>query len=107
MRNGISDLSVDEFMVHCRACALEFYSTRPEICIDVARERNHWSGFPELSNDYDERKLILEVIEKRFGYSAHEEFERGLLTLKALIIFSYFCSLCETVLATVDGQNIH
>ena len=106
-RNGISDLSVDEFMAHCRSCALEFYSTRPDICVEVARERNHWSGFPEFSNDYDERELMLEVIEKRLGYGANEERKRDVLTLKALIIFAYFCSLCETVLATVDGQKIH
>lgn len=106
-RDGISDLAVDEFMAHCRACALEFYSTRPDICVEVARERNHWSGFPELSNDYDERELMLEVIEKRLGYGANEERKRDVLTLKALIIFAYFCSLCETVLATVDGQKIH
>ena len=107
VRNGISDLSVDEFMAHCRTCALEFYSTRPDICVEVARERNHWSGFPEFSNDYDERELMLEVIEKRLGYGANEERKRDALTLKALIIFAYFCSLCETVLATVDGQKIH
>ena len=64
-------------------------------------------GFPELSNDYDERELMLEVIEKRLGYGANEEHKRDVLTLKALIIFAYFCSLCETVLATVDGQKIH
>ena len=107
VRDGVSGLSVDEFMAHCRTCALEFYSTRPDICVEVARERNHWSGFPELSDDYDERKLMLEVIEKRLGYGANEERKRDALTLKALIIFAYFCSLRETVLATVDGQKIH
>ena len=54
--------------------------------------------FPHLQSDSDERQAILAYIGQSLGYHYPSENFATECTLKALIVFGYFCSLCETIL---------
>ncbi len=99
LRPGINELDVLDFMKECKETLIRFYSEHPSRCIDLASQRYHWSAFPPLKQGSDERGLILEVLQQTLGYNNIELRNHSYQsTLKALLIFGYYCSLCETIL---------
>ena len=106
-RSGISELPINDFMKHCKETLLRYYASFPEACNAAALEHNHWNSFPPLNENYDERQLILQVIEDTLGYKKNPQMKSDDLTLKSLVIFGYFCSLCETIIGNSDAQKIH
>ncbi|MDB9924066.1 hypothetical protein OAC90_01145 [Planktomarina sp.] len=97
-RAGIEDLEINPFMIECKAKVIEFYQKHPAKCQELASANNHWSTFPHLQKDSDERESILTLINQSLGYDVPSQSYAEECTLKGLIIFGYFCSLCETIL---------
>ncbi len=99
LKQGINELNVLDFMKVCKETLIGFFSEHPHQCIGLALQRYHWSAFPPLINGSDERRLILEVLQHTLGYNNSELRSYSYQsTLKALLLFGYYCSLCETIL---------
>ena len=97
-RSGIENLDIYPFMSECKTKIIKFYQNYPAKCQELATKNNHWSTFPHLQQDSDERKSILALINQSLGYDVPSRNYAEECTLKGLIIFGYFCSLCETIL---------
>ena len=106
-RYDILELGIEEFMSECKATLLNFHSQYPEKCMELALARDHWEIFPALSDDYDERQLILTAIKEHLGFADGDLAYKDILTLKSLIIFGYFCSLCETLVLQSEKSIMH
>ena len=106
-RIDINKMPVLEFMEECKVQAIEFYHKFPGACIELADKKLHWQSFPHLSDEYDEKENILSVISELIGYGHPVENLRDVHTLKALIIFGYFCALSETILFGRDKVSTH
>ena len=103
---GISNLSIDEFKIHCREKVTYFLNTVDHRHIlNVAMKRIHNDNFPPLMQNVDETKLFNRVFKNTFGkpnkYAYHSDIH-----LKCLIIHSYFNMICETVLLNNSDVNL-
>lgn len=96
-KTGVQEMAILEFMAECNRAALNFLKNNLENCQFISEKRLHWTNFPHLSDSYDEREAVLKVIYDNFGYHDKLDSTSEIATLKALIIFGYFCSLCETI----------
>lgn len=96
-KQGIEDLDTMQFMKECKSMAVKFFHYNIEHCRSIAARKLHWTSFPHLQKDQDERLIILEAIKINFGFSEQTNTKADNLSLKAVIIFAYFCSLCETI----------
>jgi hypothetical protein len=96
-KTGVQQFQLLDFMTACKQAALEFLEANSDNCKVIAEKQLHWKNFPHFSDSYDEREAVLTVIYDNFGYPKNLETTSEITTLKALIIFGYFCSLCETI----------
>ena len=103
-RDHIEHLEMFDFMAECKSKVLEFYHRYPAKCRELAIQKNHWSVFPHLQSEVDEREAILNSIGQSLGYHYPTENLASECILKALIIFGYFCSLCETIIFQDEGS---
>lgn len=96
---GIPNLSIDEFHIHCREKAIYFMSiTDTRHIHNVAIKRIHDENFPSLVSGVDEKQLFDSVFNDIFGESKNNDYH-GNVHLKSLIIYSFFCVICETILS--------
>ena len=107
VKAGIEELDTDSFMKECREMAFVFFDANHENCKYIALQKQHWRTFPHISKEFDEKPLILETIKNTMGYSIDSKGLANQSTLKALIIFGYFCAICETILLGRDDTKIH
>jgi hypothetical protein len=94
---GISDMSMDDFIDHCRSRALFFYNKNADALLDIANKQVHWNTFPALQDKFDERPVLKQAIQNSWGYPETTTLHSD-INLKTIIVFSYFNSVCETVL---------
>jgi hypothetical protein len=94
---GISDMTMDNFIDHCRSRALFFYNKNADALLDISNKQVHWNTFPALQDEFDERPVLKQAIQNSWGYPETTTLHSD-INLKTIIIFSYFNSICETVL---------
>lgn len=104
---GVEQLDITPFMEECRKMALVFFDANREACRIIALQKEHWRTFSHMSKDFDEKPLILETIKNSLGYNDGSKKLADRSTLKALIIFGYFCSLCETILLEEEPPKLN
>lgn len=97
-RSDINEMDTLTFMKECKEKAIEFYNIHPSACSKIANKKNHWTMFPHFKSDFDERELVLECLDHILGYKSPSKSFAEHTTFKGLIIFSYFCCLCETII---------
>ncbi len=108
LKPGVTELNDLDYMAGCKEAAITFFEKYPTQCIELASQKFHWNSFSPFRNGFDERDAILDVIHKTLGYSSSEKSSYSdQCTLKALIIFGYFCSLCETILLEQGKTQEH
>ena len=73
----------------------------------IAAMKLHWSIFPHLSTEHDEKSAILVAVKDGFGYDEQALTLVDKANFRALIIFAYFCSLCETILFESQPQQLN
>jgi len=107
LRPEIEQLEIMPFMDECKAMVLRFFRSNPEYCNHIASKKDYRRNFPHLSKDFDERPIILKSIKDAFGYDNQLTRFSDQTTLKALIIFGYFCSLCETIIFENQSHKLN
>jgi hypothetical protein len=106
-KTWVDEVNTMEFMTECRSMVLKFFEVSPEHCRSIAAKKLHWSIFPHLSREHDEKLAILAAIKDGFGYDEQVSTFADKASFKALIIFAYFCSLCETILFESQPQQLN
>lgn len=103
---GVADMPLDAFIDHCRSRALFFYANNSHALYDIANKRVHWNTFPALQSEFDERQVVKQSIQNSWGLP-EKNTQYGEIDLKSIIVFSYFCSVCETVLLAAGKITNH
>lgn len=93
----VPSLELGDFMLTCREAAFRFLEQHYQAVYHVAKKGVHDEMFPVLGPNQDERRAILEGIHAAWGYPLLDT-KSDLLTTKALIVFAYFCAMCETMI---------
>lgn len=100
--NGVSDLSVDQFINHCNSRAEIFLEHNNEAIRPLAHKLIHMRMFPTLEQENKKVTAVKDAIENSFGFpsidSKHKE-----INLKAIIVLAYFNVICETLLASSEN----
>lgn len=104
-KTWVDEANTLEFMSECRSMVLKFFQMNPDHCQAIAVKKLHWSIFPHLSTEHDEKLTILAAIKDGFGYDEQVCTLADKASFRALIIFAYFCSLCETILFENQPQQ--
>ena len=106
-KTWINEVNTIEFMTECRSMVVKYFQINFERCRSIAAKKLHWSIFPHLSAEHDEKPAILAAIKDGFGYDEQVSTVADKASFKALIIFAYFCSLCETILFESQPQQLN
>jgi len=102
---GISNLSIDKFKAHCREKVTYFLNNVDQRHIlKVAMKGIHNFNFPPLISNTDETKLFNIVFKDTYGESKNNNYHND-IHLKCFIIYSFFSSVCETVLLKKSKIN--
>lgn len=100
----VPSLDLAEFMLTCRKAAFRFLEQHHQAVHPVAQKDVHREMFPILDPSQDERRAIFEGIHAAWGYPLFDS-KSDLLTSKALVVFAYFCAMCETMLQLHIGHR--
>lgn len=93
---GVAELELPDFMLKCRGDAFGFLEKHMEAVYLISKKGVHHDMLPALDPRYDERDAILDVISSIWGYPKLDT-PSDTMTSKAIAIFAYFCSMCETM----------
>ena len=96
----VPSLEMGDFMLTCREAALRFLQQNYGPVYLVAQKVVHNAMFPVLNPRHDDRQAIIEGVHAAWGYPLLDT-KSDLLTTKALFVYAYFCSMCET---TIQAQ---
>ncbi|APO85841.1 hypothetical protein [Marivivens sp. JLT3646] len=102
---GVEAMPIYDFMNWCYDRAKAFFQAFYDKIIEVTATYENTSLFPAFKSDVDERPLIIKALNEHYG-----DFDADRTTsdpiVRALIIFGYFCSLCETTVAQAGLRPI-
>lgn len=100
----VPELELGDFMVKCRDSAFRFLETNHGHIYLASQKGIHYQMFPALDPRYDERQAVIECVHAAWGYPLLDT-QADLLTTKALLVFGYFCAMCETMIqAQASGR---
>ena len=94
-----------ENSTHCRVRAIYFYNVNAEAIVHIANKQVHMTMFPPFQNGIDERSSLHDAIKNTFGIPETNTFHSD-INQKALVIFSYFNVICETILSSPEKVTI-
>ena len=102
----VTSMSDAMFMDWCRRRADDFYQAFHPKILETAESSQLPFTFPVLDGDFDEKHTVLTSIEEHFG-KPEKSSNRSKVLSRALIIYAYFCCLCETALHHAGKRPIH
>ena len=104
---GIQEMDVNKFKNHCRKKVIRFLSSvDPAPLLKVAERKEHISMFPPIKSPIDERESFDTAFQDAFGHMKQANNYHSEMNAKSLLIYSYFCVICETVLMQYEDKTI-
>lgn len=102
---GIETMPLPDFMNWCFDRGKAFLQAFPDKILEAAAAYSNTAIFPIFRSDVDERPLIVAAINEHYGDfdDSHPSSEH---IIRALIMFGYFCSLCETTVNQAGTRSI-
>ena len=104
---GIHAMDINEFKNHCREKVIRFLSSvDPEPLLKIAAKQEHISMFPPIKSSIDERESFDAAFQDAFGHINQTSNYQSDMNAKSLLIYSYFCVICETVLMQYENKTL-
>ena len=102
----VNSMSETNFMDWCKLRAVNFYQAFYSEILETAESSQLPYTFLVLKSDFDEKHTLSNIIKNYFG-KPESSGKRSEAISRSLIIYAYFCCLCETALYDAGKRPIH